>query len=109
MPQSTDIVQNSDGSFSNFRIFGHSFINKNCHDSRTSHDTDMKLGPVIKLDKKKTVTLKKFDDDVMSAKFDVTFVFPIYGQLAIMQKPNSGCMVYKTYIFNNNNFSFYKN
>ena len=26
---------------------------------RTSHDIDMKLGPVIKLDKRKTATLKK--------------------------------------------------
>ena len=37
----------------------------------------------------------------MSANCDVVVFFPIYGQFAAMQKPDSGCMVYKTYIFIN--------
>ena len=62
----------------------------------------MKLEPVIKLDKKNTATSKKFDDDAISANFDVIVFFPIYGQFAAIRKPDSGRMVYKTYIFNNN-------
>ena len=34
-PQSPDIGQNSDGGISDFRISGQSFINENCHNSRT--------------------------------------------------------------------------
>ena len=30
----------------NFLVFGQSLINNNCHNSRTSNDIDMKLGPV---------------------------------------------------------------
>ena len=39
----------------------------------------MKLGPVTKLDKRNKTTLKKFDDDVISANYEVTVIFPIYG------------------------------
>ena len=43
--------------------------NENCHNTRTSNDIDMKLGPVTKLDKrnKKNKNKKNDDDDVMSA------------------------------------------
>ena len=40
----------------------------------------MKLGPVTKHDKRNKTTLKKFDDDVISANYEVTVIFPIYGQ-----------------------------
>ena len=60
--QSADIGQNPDGGISDFRIFSQSFINENCHNSRSSHDTDMKLGLVTKLDKRNTATSKKFDE-----------------------------------------------
>ena len=99
MPQSPDIGQNSDVGISDFQISGQSFINENCHKSRTSDDFDMKLGPVTKLDKRNTATPKKFDDDVMSANCDVIVFFPIYGQFAAIQKSYSGRMTYKTYIF----------
>ena len=69
----------------------------------------MKLGPVTILDKRNTTTLKKIDHDVMSAICNAIIVFPIYGQSATIQKPNSGRMVYKTYIFNKNNLLSYKN
>ena len=36
---------------SHFWISGQSFLNKNCHNPRTNHDVDIKLGPVAKLDK----------------------------------------------------------
>ena len=64
---SPDIMQYSDGAISNVLISGQSLINKNCHNSRTSHDIDTKLGPVTKLDKESTSTSKNFDDKVMSA------------------------------------------
>ena len=64
----------------------------------------MTLGTVTKLDKRKTTTSKKFDDDVMSANCDAIVFFPIYSQLAAIRKLDSGCMVYKTYIFINSNF-----
>ena len=60
-------------------ISGQSFINENCHNSTTSQDIDMKLGPVTKLDKRNMSTLKNFDDGVMSANCDVTVFFLIYG------------------------------
>ena len=60
-------MQYSDGAISNVLISGQSLINKNCNNSRTSHDIDMKLGPVTKLDKESTSTSKTFDDKVMSA------------------------------------------
>ena len=34
-------------------------IKENCHNSRTSADADMKLGPVSKLDKRKKNPVKK--------------------------------------------------
>ena len=56
-----------------------SLINKNCHNSRTSNDIDMKLGPVTKLDRKNMGTPKQFDDDAASANYSVIVIFPIYG------------------------------
>ena len=50
--QSPDIGQNSDRGISNFQISGQSLIKENCHNSRTSDDVDMKLGPVTKLTEK---------------------------------------------------------
>ena len=39
---------------SDFWVPGQSLINKNCHNSRTSNDIDMKLGSVTKIDKRDT-------------------------------------------------------
>ena len=44
--------QNSDNVISDGWVSVQSFINKNCHNSRTSHNIEIKLEPVIKLDKK---------------------------------------------------------
>ena len=52
MPQSPDIGQNSDGGISDFQISGQSFTEENCHNSRTSNDIDVKLGPATKPEKK---------------------------------------------------------
>ena len=69
----------------------------------------MKLGPVTKIDKRNKTTLKKFDDDVMSANCDVIVIFPIYGQFGEIRKPDSERIVCKTYFFIKSNFLSYKN
>ena len=58
---------------------------KNCHNSRTSYDIDIKLGPVNKLNKINISTPTNFEDDVMSTKCDVIVFFPIYGQFAAIR------------------------
>ena len=100
-PQSPDIGQNSDGAISDFRTSGQSLIKENYHNSRTSNDIDMKLGPVTELDKRNKKTSKKIDDDVMSANIDVIVIFPIYGQFGAIWKVDS--------IFTVSNLLSYKN
>ena len=58
-PRFPDIGQNSYGGISHFQISGQSLIKRNCHSSRISDDTDMKLGPVTKCDKRNKITSKK--------------------------------------------------
>ena len=65
LPQSPDIMQNTNECIYDFLISGHSLIKLNCYNSRTSDDIDMKLGPVTKLDKRKKATSKKFDENLM--------------------------------------------
>ena len=67
----------------------------------------MKLEPVTKLDKRNKIISKKFDDDVMSANYDVIVIFQIFGQLGMIQKPDSGRIVRKTYILSKNNLLSY--
>ena len=69
----------------------------------------MKLGPVTKLDQRKTSTLKEFDGDVMLANCGVVIIFPNYGQFGEIWKPLSDRMYCKTYIFINSNLLSYKN
>ena len=64
----------SDRGISDFRISGQSLIKENCHNSRTSDNIDMKLGPVIKIDKRnrttsKKLTMKSCQKIVMSLSF----------------------------------------
>ena len=68
----------------------------------------MKLGQITKLDKKNKATSKNFDSDIMSANCDVILIFTIYDQFEAIRKLYSGCIVYKTYIFNNSNLLSYK-
>ena len=102
-PKSPDIEKNSDGGISDFRISGQSLVTVNCHNSRTSDDIDMKLGPVTKFEKRNKILSTKFDNDIMSTNCDVTVIFLIYGQFGAIWKPDSGCMVCKTNIFININ------
>ena len=109
LPQSPDFEQNFDGGNSDFRISSQSFINEPFYNSRTSDHIDMKIEPVIKLDKKNTATSKKFEDYVISVNCNVIVFFLIYAQFAAIRKPDSGRIVYKIYIFNNKKLLSYKN
>ena len=81
-----------------FRTSDQFFTNKNCHNSRTSHDIDVKLGSVTKLDRKNTETSKKSDNDVMSPIGDIIVCFSIYGQFAaILYIINNNLLSYKTW------------
>ena len=83
-------------------------MNKHCHNSRTSNNIDMKLGPVTKLDKRNTATSKKFDDVAMSANCDKIVIFSIYGGFGAILKPDSGLMACNSYIFVISNLFLYK-
>ena len=87
-PQSPDIAQNSDGGISDFRISGQSLVKENCHNSRTSDNIDMKLGPLTKRNKRNKTTLKKFDVDVMSTNYDAIVTFRIFWP--IWSSPENG-------------------
>ena len=84
-----------EGVFSNFRFLVNPLQKKNCHNSRTSDDIDMKLGPVTKLDKRNKTTSKKFVDDDMSEDCEVIVIFPIYCQFGAIRKPDSRHMSVK--------------
>ena len=106
--QCPDIGQISDGDFFDFRISCQSLIEWNCYNSRTSDDIDKELEPVTKLDKKNKTRSKKICNDVISKNCDAIAIFPIYNQSGAIRKPDSGCIVCKTYVFINSNYLSYK-
>ena len=109
MPQSPDIGKNSDVGISDFQISVQSLIKENCHNSRTSDDIDVKLGPVTKLDKKNKTRSEKFGVDVMSENFDVIVIFQMFGQFGAVRRLDSGHRVCKSYVFSNSSLLSYKN
>ena len=109
MPQSPDIGQISDGGISDLWNSDQSLIKENCHNSRTSDDIDMKLGPVTTLDKINKTTSKKFDDDVIWENCDFIVIFSVYDQFGAIWKPGSRCRVFESYVFMKNNLLSYKN
>ena len=76
-----------------------SLKNKNSHNSRTSKDIDVKLGLVTKRDERNTTTSKYFDEDIVSANYDVIVVFPFYGWFGVIRNPDSKRIVYNFYVF----------
>ena len=90
--------------FSISRFLNKAFKNKNCHNSKTSNEIEMKLGPLSKLETRnmKYNNAKKFKDEVLSANYDVIVIFPIYGQFGAIQKPDSGCKIHISQLFINN-------
>ena len=69
----------------------------------------MKIGPVIKLDKRNKTRSKKFDVDVMSKNCDVIVIFQIFGPFGVVRRPDCGHRVCKSYVFRNSNLLSYKN
>ena len=63
-----------------------------CPNSRISVDIARKLGPLFKLDKRNTRTLKKFDDDIISDNYDNIIIFPIKDRFAEIHMLDTGCM-----------------
>lgn len=53
-------------------------MNKNCYNSRTSDDIDIKLEPPSKLEKSYTMASTKFDNDFILANYDIILFLPIY-------------------------------
>ena len=72
--------QKSGGDISDFQISLHSPVNGNFHNSRTSDDINIKLGPVTKIDKRNTETSKKVIDDIILTNCDVNVIYLIYEQ-----------------------------
>ena len=108
LPQSPDIGQNSDRGISDSWISGQSLMKENCHNSRTSDDIDMKLGPVTKFDKRNKSS-KKIDNDVMSENRAAVTIFRIFGQFGAVRRPDSRQRVCKNYVFSNTNLLSNKN
>ena len=69
-----------------FRVSGQSFINKNCDNSRTSHDIDIKLGSVAKLDKRITTISNKL---TITSCQQILMSFSIFRFLANLQQSGS--------------------
>ena len=92
------VLRKTQRGFSDFWISGQSVIKENCHKSRIGGNIDMKLRPVTKIDKINKQREKKIGDDVISASYDVIFIFRNYGQFGAIQRRDSGRIVCKTYI-----------
>ena len=82
---------------------------KNCHNSRTSDNIDMKLGPVTELDKRNRATSKKIYIDVISEDCDAIVIFFIFDQFGAVRRPDSGNRVCKSYVFSNSTLLPHKN
>ena len=76
---SLHILGKTQTGISDFQISGQSLIKRNCNNSTTSDDIDMKLGPVTKLDKRNKKTSKKVDHDIRSENCGVIAISPIYA------------------------------
>ena len=78
---SLQILEKTQARFPNSGFLFQSLLKKICHDSRTSNDIDMKLGPITKLYKRNMEASKKFEDDIMSKNCDVLSFFWFMGNL----------------------------
>ena len=89
MVQSLDIGQNFDGGISNLRISVQSLIKENCHNSRTSDDIDMKLGPVTNLDKRNKTTSQKFE---LTSCWKIVTLLSFFQFIANLEQFGSGIL-----------------
>ena len=67
---------------------GQFLIREKYHNSRTSDDIDVKLGPVTKPDQRNKKNIKKIDDDAMLVKCDVIVIFRFMGKLEPYESRN---------------------
>ena len=72
-----DIGQSSGRGISELWTSGEPLIKENFHNFGTSDDTNMKLGPINKIKKRKD-SIKNIDDDVTSATCDVIILFTTF-------------------------------
>ena len=63
------------------RFLVKSFLSKNGYNPRTSNNTDIKLGPLTKIDKINMTTSKHFNNDLVSASYDVIIYFLIHDKV----------------------------
>lgn len=89
LPSPVSRYPNSDGVFLIFGVLIKSSLNKNCHRWVTSNDIKMKLRPLSQIEKKNTMISNKFDDEVMSVKYDVIITFPMNGRFAAAREPDT--------------------
>ena len=89
LSQSPDIEQNSDGGFSDFFISGQSLTNANCHNSGTSNDIDMKLGPVTKLDKNNVTGRQTSESLTMKSCRQIMTILSFFWFMANTKKSGS--------------------
>ena len=83
MPQSPDIGQNSGRGIFYFRISGQSLIKENCHNCRTSDDIDIKLRPLLELDKSNKTTSKKLK---LTSHQEIMTSLSFFGLLANLEQ-----------------------
>ena len=76
---SSDVSQNPYRIIFDFWISVKFLIQKNCYNSRTTNDIDIKLGPVTKPDNLNKTAAKNVDDGFLLENCDVIVIFPIYG------------------------------
>ena len=83
-----DTDQNSDRVFSISGFLVKSLTNKNCPNSKTSNNIDMKLGPVTNLVKKIQQRQKNLTMTSCWQMMTSLSLFQIYGQFGVIRKPN---------------------
>ena len=54
------------------------------------------------------MTSRKYDDEALSANYDVINIFPIYSGYAAIQNEDCRCLVYDSYIWSNSTLLSYK-
>ena len=86
MPQSSHIWQNSDKGIFDFNISAQSLLKQNCHNTRTSDDINMKLGPVTELDKKNKMKSKKL---TMRSSWQIVTSLSIFQLIANLEQSGS--------------------
>ena len=64
----------------------------------------MEPGSLSKVEKRNVIKSKKCDNDILSAHYDVIFIFLIYDQFGAIRKLDAGCKIHNIQFFMNNSF-----